>query len=167
MIKPQHLAGQFIAYSAFAVMIAYFASSPPYQHHPQESALVRLSLTHAGQRVGDCKERSPDELAKLPPNMRAKQNCGRERNQVTLEMDIDGKTVYSQTAKPAGLSGDGRSRFYDSREVPAGRHVIRARMRDGGKPDGFDYDEQVEVELAPRQVFVIDFDEEDKKLSFE
>lgn len=167
MIKPQHLAGQLVAYTAFAVMIAYFASSPPYRHHAPDNALIRLSLTHAGQRVGDCKDRSAEELAKLPPNMRTKQSCGRERNQVTLEMDIDGKTVYSQTAKPAGLSGDGRSRFYDSREIAAGRHLIRARMRDGGNPAGWDYDAQAEVELAPRQVFVVDFDEENGKLSFE
>ncbi|OAN44684.1 hypothetical protein A6A04_07600 [Paramagnetospirillum marisnigri] len=167
MIKPQHIAGQALAYTAFAVMIAYFASSPAYHHHSPDNALVRLSLTHAGQRLGDCKERSPEELAALPPNMRSKQSCGRERNSVTLEMDIDGVTVFSQTAKPAGLSGDGRSRFYDSREVPAGRHLIRARMRDGNNPAVFDYDELIEVELAPRQVFVVDFDEENKKLSFE
>ncbi len=167
MIKPQHIAGQFVAYTAFAVVIAYFASSPPYLHHPENVALIRLSLTHAGQRVDVCQERSADELAKLPPNMRTKQSCGRARNQVTLEMDIDGNTVYARTEKPAGLSGDGRSRFYDSREIPPGRHVIRARMRDGDKLTGFDYDAQVDVELAPRQVFVIDFDEENKTLSFE
>ncbi|MDO8606786.1 MAG: hypothetical protein Q7R40_09650 [Phaeospirillum sp.] len=167
MIKPQHIAGQIVAYTAFAVMIAYFASSPSYLHHSPDNALVKLSLTHAGQRLGDCKDRSPEELAKMPPNMRTKQSCGRERNTVTLEMDVDGKLVYRHTAKPAGLSGDGRSRFYDSREFPAGRHVIRARLRDSGNSDGFDYDASVEVDLAPRQVFVIDFDEEDKKLTFE
>lgn len=167
MIKPQHIAGQALAYTAFAVMIAYFASSPSYVHHSPDAALIKLSLTHAGQRVGDCKERTAEELAKMPPNMRTKQSCGRERNAVTLEMDIDGKLAYRHTAKPAGLSGDGRSRFYDSREIPAGRHVIRARMRDGTNQDIFDYDTEIVVDLKPRQVFVVDFDEENKKLSFE
>ena len=85
---------------------------------------------------------------------------------VTLEMDIDGTLAFRQMAKPAGLSGDGRSRFYDSREIPAGRHVLRARMRDG-TADVFDQDAAVEVVLAPRQVFVVDFDEENGKFSFE
>ncbi|CAA7624735.1 hypothetical protein [Magnetospirillum sp. SS-4] len=165
-IKPQHIAGQALAYTAFAVVIAYFSASPSYIHHPPDAALLKLSLTHAGQRVDDCKERTAEELAKVAPNMRTKQSCGRERNAVTLEMDIDGKPVYRHTAKPAGLSGDGRSRFYDSREIPAGRHVIRARMRDGNNPDVFDYDSEIVVDLKPRQVFVVDFDEEDKKLSF-
>lgn len=167
MIKPQHIAGQIVAYTAFAVMIAYFASSPAYFHHAPDNALIKLSLTHAGQRVGECHERSADEMAKLPPNMRTKQSCGRERNVVTLEMDIDGKLAFRQTAKPAGLSADGRSRFYDSREIPSGRHILRARMRDGNDQGVFDQDAQVEVELAPRQVFVVDFDEENGKFSFE
>lgn len=167
MIKPQHIAGQVLAYTLFAVMVSYFSSSPPYVQHSPDNALIKLSLTHAGQRMGECHERSAAELAKLPPNMRAKQSCGRERNAVTLEMDIDGKTVFHQVAKPAGLSGDGRSRFYDSREIPAGRHILRARMRDGSNTDGFDQDAHVEVVLAPRQVFVVDFDEENKKFSFE
>jgi hypothetical protein len=167
MIKPQHIAGQILAYTAFAAMIGYFAASPAYVHHSPDHALLKLSLTHAGQRVGECHERSPEEMAKLPPNMRAKQSCGRERNAVTLEMDVDGTVVFHQTAKPAGLSADGRSRFYDSREIPAGRHILRARMRDGNTADGFDQDAQVEVVLAPRQVFVVDFDEENGKFSFE
>lgn len=166
MIKPRYIAGQAVAYTAFALMIAYFASNPVYRHHDPGKALLKLSLTHAGQKVGECKERSAEELAKLPPNMRAKTSCGRERNSVTLEMDIDGVKVFSKTAKPAGLSGDGRSRFYDSREISVGRHVITARMRDGNDPNVFDQVAEVTVDLAPRQVFVVDFDEENGKFEF-
>jgi len=166
MIKPRHIAGQAVAYAAFALMIAYFASHPVYRQHDPSNALLKLSLTHAGQKVGECKERSAEELAKLPPNMRAKTSCGRERNAVTLEIDIDGQKVFAQTAKPAGLSGDGRSRFYDSREIKSGRHVITARMRDGNDPKVFDQVAEVTVELAPRQVFVVDFDEENGKFEF-
>ncbi|CAA7617173.1 conserved hypothetical protein [Candidatus Terasakiella magnetica] len=166
MIKPQYIAGQVVAYSLFAVMIGYFASSPPYTHHTPGNALIKLSLTHAGQKMGECRERSAEELAKMPPNMRTKTSCGRERNAVTLEMDIDGAKAFAQTAKPAGLSGDGRSRFYSSREITPGRHVIQARMRDGNDHNAFDQVAEVVVELAPRQVFVIDFDEEDGKFEF-
>ncbi|MBI3446217.1 MAG: hypothetical protein HY055_12870 [Magnetospirillum sp.] len=167
MIKPQHIAGQIVAYTAFALMIGYFASRPAYHHHAPENALLKLSLTHAGQRVGECKDRTPEELAKMPPNMRTKQSCGRERNAVTLEMDLDGKLVFQQTARPAGLSADGRSRFYDSREVPAGQHVMRVRMRDGNNANIFDQKAELTVTLEPRQVFVVDFDEEDGKFSFQ
>jgi hypothetical protein len=167
MIKSRYIVGQVLAYSAFAAMVAYFAEAPRYVHHNPANALVKLSVTHAGQRVGECKDRSAEELAKLAPNMRTKQSCGRERSSVTLEMDLDGKPIFAQTAKPAGLSGDGRSRFYESREVPAGEHRIHVRMRDSGAATGFDYDVVKVVKLAPRQVFVIDFDDENKAIIFE
>ncbi|MBI2235465.1 MAG: hypothetical protein HYU60_00660 [Magnetospirillum sp.] len=167
MIKSRYIVGQVLAYSAFAAMVAYFSEAPKYVHHAPGNALVKLSVTHAGQRVGECHQRSAEELAKLAPNMRAKQACGRERSSVTLEMDIDGKPAFSQTAKPAGLSGDGRSRFYSSREVPAGEHRIQVRMRDSGRASGFDYEVVTVVDLAARQVFVIDFDDENKKIIFQ
>jgi hypothetical protein len=165
MIKPRYLAGQALAYAAFAVTIAYFSQSPAYQHHSPDAAVLKLSLTHAGERIDPCHQRSAAELSKMAPNMRTSQSCGRERHPVTLEMEIDGKLVFAQTAKPAGLSADGRSRFYDSREVPIGRHKLQVRMKDSG---GKSYDQQAEldVELEKRQVFVVDFDEEDKRFVF-
>ncbi|MGE5505161.1 MAG: hypothetical protein ACM31L_12120 [Actinomycetota bacterium] len=164
MIPVRHIIGQGIAYLAFAAVVAYFAASPAYQHHDPAAALVRLAITHAGQKVGECHQRTPEELAKLPPNMRAKTACGRERNAVTVEMDIDGRPVFAQTAKPAGLSGDGRSRFYDSREVPAGAHQVNVRLRDTGRAEGWDHEANLKVDLAPRQVFVVDFDDENNTL---
>jgi hypothetical protein len=164
MIAPRHIIGQGLAYLAFAATVAYFSASPAYQHHHPEAALVRIAVTHAGTKMGECHQRSPEELAKLPPNMRAKTACGRERNPVTIEMDIDGNRVFAQTAKPAGLSGDGRSRFYDSREVPSGPHVISVRLRDSGRTEGWDHDLSRKVELVPRQVFVVDFDDENNEL---
>jgi hypothetical protein len=166
MIKSRYIVGQVVAYSAFAVVVAYFSQAPAYVHHNPDNALIRLSVTHAGKKVGECRDRTAEELAKLSPNMRTKQSCGRERSSVTLEMDIDGKAAYAQTAKPAGLSGDGRSRFYDSREIPAGEHRIRVRMSDTGRAEGFDYDVEQKITLAKRQVLVIDFDDEDGKLVF-
>lgn len=167
MIKPRFIAGQVAAFAAFAAVVGYFSHAPAYVQHPPGVALIKLSMTHPGKRVDECHQRTPEELAKLAPNMRAKQSCGRERNEVTIELDIDGRNVVHKTAAPTGLSRDGTSRFYDSFEIPAGPHGLVVRMRDSGRKDGFDHVAERQLTLAPRQVLVIDFDEEDGHLVFE
>ena len=66
-------------YLPFMVLIGYFSSQPAFEQLGGNEALIRLSLTHAAQRVAECRQRTPEELAKLPPNMRAPLDCKRER----------------------------------------------------------------------------------------
>ena len=42
--------------------------------------------------LGDVYKRQ--ELAKLPPNMRTKMDCPRQRSEVQVELDMDGKPLY-------------------------------------------------------------------------
>ena len=58
-------AGQALGYTAFCAALAYFATRPPYQPLPPDAALVKVSLQHAGQRKEACRERTPEELAKI------------------------------------------------------------------------------------------------------
>ena len=89
------ITGQAIGYAAFCAVLAYFSTSPAYQHLPPDGALVKLSLQHAGQRKEACRERSAEELAKLAPNMRAASVCPRERVAVTVEIELDGRTIVT------------------------------------------------------------------------
>ena len=68
---------QALCYAAFVAFVGYFSTSPSYVHLPAGEALVKLSFQHAGQRKVPCRERTPEELAKLAPNMRAAQDCRR------------------------------------------------------------------------------------------
>ena len=43
------------------------------------------------------------------------------------------------------------------RHVSAGRHRLVARLRDSDRTEGFDYEHEAEIELAPGQNFVVDF----------
>ena len=97
-------AGQVLLYALFALVIGVFSHWPPYRHLAPDLALIKLSLVHAGQPVGDCRRLDPDELAKLPPNMRAPMQCPRERSPVTVELDIDGTPAARVAAQPSGLS---------------------------------------------------------------
>ena len=102
-LQPMAWLGQVLLYALFALVIGVFSSWPPYRPLPAGQALVKLSFSHSGQRIAECRQRSEAELAKLPPNMRAPQDCKRERSPVSVEIDIDGIGVYRYTAKPSGL----------------------------------------------------------------
>ncbi|MBF0333027.1 MAG: hypothetical protein HQL40_05170 [Alphaproteobacteria bacterium] len=153
-----------LAYAAFAAGIGYFSVAPPYQRLAPGQAVLKFALTHAGARVEPCHERTAEELAKLPPNMRSKQSCSRERHPVWVELELDGRTVISASAPPAGLSRDGASRHYVRLNLPAGPHSLTVRMRDSGRTEGYDHQLAAEVTLEPRQILAIDFDDQTKSL---
>jgi hypothetical protein len=150
--------GQFALYALFALFIGVFSTWPAYRHLAADQALVKLSFTHSGKRVTECRQVSAAELAKLPPNMRAPMQCPRERAPVLVELDIDGATLVRHAAAPSGLSKDGASAVYQRLPVAAGRHRIAVRLKDSPGGAGFDYSREETVTLKPAQVLVIDFD---------
>lgn len=155
--KIMQYAGQAVFYGLFVAVIGYFSSAPAYVHFPKDMALIKASFSHAGQPKEECHVRTADELANLPPNMRVPVQCGRERSPVMFDLELDGKEVYRAELPPAGLSRDGVSTVYQRFEVPAGRHHLRARLKDSVRVPDFNYIKEADVELAPAQVFVVEF----------
>lgn len=158
MNKAGQWLGQGLLYLAFAATIAVFSRWPVYQHLAPGKAVVKLSMSHQGERLGDCETLSADELAKLPPNMRAPVRCPRERAPLTVELDIDGILVHRQIAEPSGLSHDGAATIYHRIELDAGAHRIAVRLKDDARSEGFDYRREADVTLMPAEILVIDFD---------
>jgi hypothetical protein len=150
-------AGQFLVMAAIAAFAAALSDGPAYRQIPDDAAVVKLSFTHGADRSAECRRRTPEELGKLPPNMRRPMECPRARRAVHAELSIDGRTIYAASLAPSGLSGDGPSQVYKRFTVPAGEHVIVARLRDTPRPDGFDHERTTKVTLLPRQSFAIDF----------
>lgn len=147
---------QALLYLPFIAVIGYFSTRPAFEVLPPDRALVRLSLTHAAQRLVECRERTPAELAKLPPNMRAPLDCPRERAPVTVELEIDGVLVAHAHAAPSGLTRDGAGTVYRRLPVAAGKHHLVARLRDRAG-DAFNYVSEADLDLAAGRVLVIDF----------
>ena len=160
MTKLLSWIGQALLYALFALIIGYFSSSPPYRHLPPDQALIKLSFSHEGQRVSECRKRTAEELAKLAPNMRAPMDCPRERSPVTVEIDLDGVPAYRHVATPSGLSRDGASTVYQRIPVLAGEHDLAVRLNDDARRKGFNYSREQRVTLKPGRVLVIDFDAE-------
>lgn len=149
------LAGQAAAYLPFVAVLGLFSAWPGYTHVDPGDAVVKLSLSHPGQRKVECRQRSREELAKLAPNMRAQQACPRERWPVTVELEMDGRILHRRTAAPAGLSSDGAASVYARFAVPAGRHRVTLRLADGGA--GFNHERTAEVTLDAARVLVVGF----------
>jgi|GEM_PF-130924 len=167
---PLQLLGQGVTFALFALVIGYFSGAPAYVSHPPEKALLMLSFTHAGQHVEKCKKRSREELAKLAPNMRAPMSCSRERWPVIAQLSLDGDNFFQGVATPAGFSKDGHSSFYEDFSVSTGKHRIKVYLWDGvanagqGAPD---FMLEQDVDLGPREILVIGFDNEAGRITLE
>jgi hypothetical protein len=156
--SPTAWIGQALLYGAFALVIGVFSSWPPYRHLAADQALIKLSFSHSGKPVSDCAAQSPEQLAKLPPNMRAPVRCPRERSPIRVELDVDGKAALRHSAQPSGLSKDGASSVYHRVQVGAGAHRIAVRLKDDVRSAGFNHVREATVSLRPAQILVIDFD---------
>ena len=148
---------QIALYAVFGTVVATFAVAPSYERVVPDHAVIKLSFSHAGERREPCRTLSPEELAALAANMRSGVDCPRERVPVVVELEIDGERVYQAALAPSGLAGDGPSSVYERFDVPVGPHRIRVRLRDTVRESGFDHEREVDVRLAARQSFVIDF----------
>jgi len=154
---PAALLGQGLAFLAIAAWLGFFATRPRYEVLSPDDALIKLSLSHPGERRVKCRRLTPEELAVLPFDKRTPLDCPRGRWPVYVELDLDGQTVYRAEQAPAGLWSDGPSTVYETFRVPVGTHELTARLRDDGSESGFDYERATRVQLGSRQNFVIDF----------
>lgn len=159
--------GQGAVYLLFAAVLGYFSTEPSYRHHDPAKAMIKLSFTHGAKAKGECHRRSPEELAKLAPNMRRPVVCPRERMAVAIELTIDGQRLVSETLRPTGLSRDGPSYIYRRFVVEPGRHRLQVMLRDSARTSGFDYVAERTVDLAPAQNLSIDFDSRNGGFVFE
>jgi len=157
MNRALNWTGQALLYGGFAVALGVFSRWPVYHPLPDDMAQIKVSFIHHGARVAACRPYTAEEQAKMPPNMRKAEKCERERSPVSIEVDIDGKTVLSRTAAPSGLSRDGASTLYQRLDVAAGQHQIAVRFKDNQTAQGFTSQHEAAVTLKPAQVLVIDF----------
>ena len=158
MAKALQYTAQAAIFAVTMGMIGYFSNAPTYQRFATDKAQILVSLNHGGKPKGKCRVLSADEIARTAKNMRRRTICPRERLPVTVEILVDGQRLFHQTALPGGLAGDSPSRIYERFSMPTGHHSLIMRLRDSARTNGFDYERTADVDLAPRQRLVIDFD---------
>jgi hypothetical protein len=151
------IGGQFLVIVALFAAVAAFSNQPVYRQIPQGSGIVMLSFVHGSDRRAECRRLSHEEIEKLPRNMRRVEDCPRRRRPLHVELEIDGHMIYRASLPPSGIAGDGPSRVYERFVLPAGRHELAVRMRDTPRTEGFDHERKSVVDLAPDQLYVIDY----------
>ncbi len=164
MAKPAAIVGQIILYGAFAAFIGYFATAPTYKQIPDDVALIKLSMSHLGSR--ECRKRTPEELAKLPPNMRAPLDCPRGRSDTRIVVELDDKPYYEVIMHPTGLSRDGVGTVYKRFVLKAGTYKLGVKMNDNLVNPGYTYIKEEQITLKPAQVLVIDYNPDQGGLFF-
>lgn len=159
-------AGVALAWLLFAASALVFTIWPRFSQLKEGNAIISLSFSKAGQRLQECRQRSQEELNKLPPNMRQPADCPRQRHPVDVQFSADGQVLYQQSLSPSGFWKDGESTVYYRVEIPAGSHELFIGMNDSGRKDGFDYTGQTELSLSERQHMVVEFDHLNKSFIF-
>ena len=148
---------QLLCYTLLAALMAWLSVSPPYEYADEDVAIVKLSLSHAAQRITPCVQLTPQEIAALPPNQRRPAKCERERHPVRLELDVNGATVLAVDRAPTGLWNDGAASIYESFEFLPGTYDIAVRLRDSGLDQGWDYTARENVRLDAGRYTTITF----------
>lgn len=154
---------QALNYTVFMLLVWYFSAAPPYTQLQPDQAVVTVAFSHAGELREACRVLSQEELAKLPPNMRAPMDCPRERSPVRVELLLDGKLLIEEIVHPPGLYNDLGIDVYRSAKVPVGKHTLTVRMNDNVRVEGPTHSHQETVELGPAQLLVVNFNSDTGK----
>jgi hypothetical protein len=157
VIKALQIFGQFAVIAALFAGVAALADWPTYRRTPPDTGIVMLSFVHSADRRAECRRLTPEEIAKLPPNMRRVQDCPRARRPIYVELDVGGKIAYRASLPPTGIAGDGPSRVYERFVLPVGEYDVAIRMRDTQRAEGFDHERKDRIALGRDQMLVIDF----------
>ena len=149
---------EIIFYGLFAAFVGVLSAWPDYKLLAQGHAIVSVAFSHAGQRIGDCRMLTQEELNELPPNMRTMNDCPRERHPVRVVLRSDAKTLYDATLQPSGIWADGKSNIYKRIEVEAGMHQLFVGVNDSGDDADFDYELSEFFDLVPGRNLIVQFD---------
>jgi hypothetical protein len=148
---------QAAAYAAFALIVGYLSFWPRYHYASPEMAAVKLSLSHATERVAACVQLTPQQIAELAPNMRRAEACERKRLPLLLEFEVDGEVTMALQAAPSGLWEDGPAAIYERFDLRPGAHTISVRLRDSARADGWDYTHTEDVVMQAGRYLTITF----------
>jgi ferredoxin len=90
-----------------------------------DQALLRLGWRLAGQVKEQCRELTPDELAKKPAHMRTPRECVSQVLAYDLKALVDGRVVADKRVRPAGLRADRPLSVEEDLAIAPGEHTVQ------------------------------------------
>jgi hypothetical protein len=117
-----------------------------------------VSFKHPGEVAENCRELSPEELAKLPVHMRRERVCDRSRASVRLRVDVDGARIVDADFEPKGIWNDGNSIAIERVPVEVGAHHVRVVIGDTADVDEWTYTAEKKLMFDATARRVVTFD---------
>jgi hypothetical protein len=163
-LPPMQLVGQGTAWLLFAAAVGVFAQWPSYSTIAPGHGELKLSMAHLTERLEPCVQLSAEELAALPPNMRAPERCPRERAPAVVELVADGAPLLQTAVRPVGLARGGRVYLQDRWALPAGEYELELRLRDTPREQGFDKVQRFSLALAAGESALLELGDGEARL---
>jgi len=152
-------------------LIGFFSTSPAYRYHAEDQAQLTVSFKMHTERERLCDEKELEQFKEAAEHrrkhmQRASRVCGsRERVPLHLKVLIDGSAALDEKIAPSGLRSDGPTFVYAKFLLAAGAHRIKVMGRDYRSEEGaYPYVFDEKISFGRREIVVIDFSQENKKL---
>ncbi|MGE5142321.1 MAG: hypothetical protein ACM3OA_02675 [Acidobacteriota bacterium] len=142
------------------------------ERHPE--GVVRLAWRARGEHVRECRHRSAEELAKLPPHMRQEEVCEGRVLPYRLVVLLDGTERINREVRGAGAREDRPLYVTEDLAVAPGPHRVSVSFAlEGAATAAAETDAHATpsrltldttVTLAERRVLLVTYDEDRKTL---
>ena len=135
MTRLARIAG--ITCAAAAAFALASASTAPVTVHDSDDGVLRLAWSARPERIEDCRPRSAEELAALPPHMRQPMVCEGVAAEYRLTVRREGAIIADQVVRGGGLRHDRRLYVFREIALPPGEIAIEIRFDrlDPGTPN--------------------------------
>ena len=191
MTLVDRILGLGLAAALLAVIV--WGSNAPLTAHRSGDGVLRVAWSARPERIETCRQRSDEELARLPQHMREPLVCEGTTAEYRLQVRVDGALVSDRVLRGGGLRRDRRLYVLEELPLPPGKTTTIAvrldrmdagdtRMRPapqpqasgpGGRPIVPGLVESVPSHLslertlrvAPRQVVLVTYDRERQELT--
>jgi hypothetical protein len=126
MTPLDRTAGAALAVACLAALA--WASHAPFAAHRSDEAVLRLAWSALPERIEECRERTPQELAQLPQHMRQPVVCEGTTATYHLQVRLDGAPVVDRVVQGGGLRHDRRLYVLEEIPVRAGEVAVEVRF---------------------------------------
>jgi hypothetical protein len=137
-----------------------------------EDAQLRLAWQFQSAPVSRCRTATAEELAKLPEHMRQRTICERALRPYRLEVAVDGIARADDTVRARGARADRPLGVFQQLALAPGRHAVHVAFTPLALPSDSAGAAvpappvvDTTVTFAPRQVWLVTYDEERRVLA--
>ncbi len=112
------------AAAALAIVAGVALASRAEMGEPARGAELRLALRAARARLEICRQRTAEELARLPAHLRAPEDCDEVAIDYRLVVEIDGERRLDQVVSHRGVRRTRPLAVEEAVAIPPGRHGL-------------------------------------------